>query len=286
MNREPGPSTVVLEPEERIRIGFFACWKLMVLSLARSRPLVWQLFKRDVTVSYKQSALGLLWVVITPVVGILSWVFMNYAGVVNPGEVGVPYPLFVLFGTTIWGLFMAFYATAAGSLSSDSSLLLQVRFPHEALVVRQMAQTAVTMVANMLLLLVVLLLFQIPPSWMAVLFPFMMLPIFFLGAGIGMLVSVLTVVVRDVSKVVAAVLGLTMFITPVIYSPKFESQALQGVIWLNPLTYLVGGAREVVLNGRIDHSLGYAWSVLFALLVFLLSWRLFFLSSQRVAEKA
>ena len=124
------------------------------------------------------------------------------------------------------------------------------------------------------------------PDWKAVFFPLTVFPLFFLGAGIGMLVAVLAVVVRDVSKMVATGLGLLMFVTPVIYAPDFQNETLQAVIWWNPLTYLVGGARDIVLYGRIDHPGGYAWATLFSTLVFFLFWRLFFLSEQKVAEKA
>jgi homopolymeric O-antigen transport system permease protein len=277
---------VVYEPEQRVRMGFFACWSLMVRNLIGSRELIWQLFKRDFFSSYKQYVLGLGWIFIAPIVGILSWVFMNYAGVLNPGDVEVPYPVYVLFGTTIWGLFMGFYGAAAASLISDSSLLLQVNFPREALVAQQMAQTVIGMIANMVLLFLVLALFGFWPDWKAVFFPMTVMPLFFLGSGVGMLVAVLAVVVRDVSKLVAAGLGLLMFVTPVIYAPGFKNEVLQAIIWWNPLTYLVGGARDIVLHGRIDHPSGYAWAALFSMLVFLLSWRLFFLSEQKVAEKA
>ena len=277
---------VVYEPEQRVRMGFFACWSLMFRNLVRSRELVWQLFRRDFFATYKQSVLGVSWIVISPIVGILSWVFMNYAGLLNPGDLAVPYPVYVLFGTAVWGLFMDFYGAAASSLSSDDALLLQANFNHEALVAKQMARTVVSMIANMMLLALVLALFGVRPDWKAVFFPLTVFPLFFLGAGIGMLVAVLAVVVRDVSKMVATSLGLLMFVTPVIYALGFQNEILQAVIWWNPLTYLVGGARDIVLYGRIDHPGGYAWATLFSTLVFFLFWRLFFLSEQKVAEKA
>jgi lipopolysaccharide transport system permease protein len=277
---------VVYEPEQRIRTGFMTCWKLMFMSLVGSRTLIWLLFKRNITASYKQSALGVVWVILAPVIGIVSWVFMNYAGVVDPGDVGVSYPVFLLFGTAIWGLFMGFYSAAATSFTSDGTLMLQAKFPHEVLVAQQMAQMVVSMIATVFVLFVVLVIFGIFPGWRSMLFPIMVIPLFFLGTGIGMVVAVFAAVVKDVSRVVTALLGLLMFITPVIYSHELENELLQAVIWWNPLTYLIIGVRETALGGRFDHPTGYLLATLFSIMVFLLSWRLFFLSEQKVTERA
>ena len=275
----------VYEPDQRVRMGFLSCWGMMVRNVVRSRELIWQLFKRDFLAGSKQSMLGLLWVLISPLVGIVSWVLMNYAGVLHPGDTEVSYPIYVLFGTTIWGMFMGSYSAAAASLTSGGSLILQAKFSHEALVAQQMAQTAIVVAANLILLTLVSLVFGVLPHWAAICFPLSLIPLFMLGTGIGMFVSVLAVVVHDVTKIVGAVLGFLMFLTPVIYAPGIQNEWLQRLIWWNPLTYLVGGARDLVLHGRIDHLSGYTGTVFLAVAIFLFSWRLFFLSEQKVAEK-
>ena len=275
----------VYEPDQRVRMGPMSCWGAMIGNVVRSRELIWQLFKRDFLAGSKQSMLGLLWVLISPLVGIVSCVLMSYAGVLHPGDTEVPYPLYVLFGTTIWGMFMGSYSAAAASLTSGGSLILQAKFSHEALVAQQMAQTAIAVVANLVLLALVSVVFGALPQWAAICFPFSLIPLFMLGTGIGMFVSVLAVVVRDVTKIVGTVLGFLMFLTPVIYAPGIQNEWLQRLIWLNPLTYLVGGARDLALHGRIDHLPGYTGSVFLTVVIFLLSWRLFFLSEQKVAEK-
>ena len=275
----------VYEPDQRVRMGVLSCWRTMIGNVVRSRELIWQLFKRDFLAGSKQSMLGLLWVLFSPLVGIVSWVLMNYAGVLQPGDTEVPYPLYVLFGSTMWGMFMGSYSAAAASLTSGGSLMLQVKFSHEALVAQQMAQTAIAVVANLVLLALVSAVFGALPQWAAIFFPLSLVPLIMLGTGVGMFVSVLAVVVRDVTKIVGTVLGFLMFLTPVIYAPGVQNEWLQRLIWWNPLTYLVSGARDLALHGRIDHLSGYAGSVVLSMAIFLLSWRLFFLSEQKVAEK-
>lgn len=276
---------VVFEPDQRIRLGLVQGWRVMVENVVSSRELIWQLFKRDFLAGSKQSALGLLWILIAPLVGIVSWVVMNAAGVLHPGEVGVPYPIYVLCGTTLWGMFMGFYSSSAASLTSAGGLIAQAKFSHEALVAQQLAQAVIAAIANLALLAVVWAVGGLSVHWSVLWFPMSLLPLVFLGTGIGLIVSVFAVVVHDITKAVTTLLGLLMFVTPVIYAANVPHDWLQRVIWWNPLTYLVGGARDLLLEGRIDHLSSYACAVAFALGVFLMAWRLFFLSEQKVAER-
>src|SRR5574342_445426 len=145
----------VYEPNQRARMGFARSWVYMLRSVSSSRELVWQLFKRDFVSNYKQSLLGVAWLFISPVVAIVSWVFLNAAGVLKPGETGVPYPVYVLLGSTIWGLFMSFFTSSSRSLTDSGSLILQINFPHEVLVVKQVAQTVAAFLVNLVLILIV-----------------------------------------------------------------------------------------------------------------------------------
>jgi len=275
----------VYEPEQRTRMGFVQSWLGMARNLVRSRDLIYQLFKRDLLSTYKQSFFGIFWIVIAPLIGIVSWLFMNYAGILNPGDVGVPYPVYLLLGTTLWGAFMSFYSASASGLSSGGSLILQVNFSHEALIAQQIAQTAVNLLVNITTFILILALFRVRPQWTSLFFPLTIVPIFCLAVGIGMVVAVFSVVVHDVTKVVTSFLGLLLFLTPIIYGPRIPNPLIQEIIWWNPLTHLVGAARDVVLYGRIEHPGGYVLAVLLSVFVFLLSWRLFFVSERRVAEK-
>lgn len=276
---------VVYEPDQRARLGFMLGWKAMIENVVNSRELIWQLFRRDLLAGSKQSMLGLLWILIAPLIGIVSWVLMHEAGVLQPGVLDVPYPLYVLFGTAIWGLFMAFYSAAASSLTSAGGLLIQAKFSHEALVAQQMAHTVIVVVVNLLLLIGVWGIFEATFHWSVLLFPFSLIPLFLLGAGIGMVVSVFALLIRDMTKTITTLLGLAMFMTPVVYAADVQSLWLRRLIAWNPLTYLIGGARDLVLEGRIGQPSAYAASVLLAAGVFLAAWRLFFMSEQKVAEK-
>jgi lipopolysaccharide transport system permease protein len=139
--------------------------------------------------------------------------------------------------------------------------------------------------ANIGVVFIVLIMFGITPHWRSIFFPLTVIPLVLLGVGVGMFVSVVAVVAHDVSKMVSSALGLLMFLTPVLYAPTLQNKTLEALIWWNPLTYLVEAARETILYGRISHIKGYVAATAISVAIFLFSWRLFFLSARKVAEK-
>ena len=70
---------------ERFEYGFFETWGIMLRNIVESKELIWQLFRRNFLASYKKSFLGLAWIFILPIVGILSWVFLQKSGMLKPG---------------------------------------------------------------------------------------------------------------------------------------------------------------------------------------------------------
>jgi lipopolysaccharide transport system permease protein len=235
--------------------------------------------------AYKKSFLGVSWILIAPIMGIVSWVFMNATGILTPGDVGIPYPAYVLISSSIWGLFMGFYGAAAGTLGAGGGFIMQVNYPHEALLIKQVAQHLANYTIGFAINLIVLLLFGVTPSWGILLFPIMMIPMFFLGSAMGLVLSVISVVASDISSMFNTALGLVFYITPVIYSPDVSSQFLQTMVKLNPLSYLITGARDMLLYGKLDNVEIYLFVTFISFLLFLFALRLFYVAEQRVVEK-
>ena len=160
---EPHKITVY-EPNNRRKIGFFKTWVIMLKNIVTSKELIVQLFKRDFLGVYKKSFIGIGWIFISPLVGIISWVFMNAVGVLKPGNVGIPYPAYVLLSSSIWGLFMGFYSSAAGTLGAGAGFIMQVKYPHEALLIKQTAQQLANFLLGFLLTIIFLLFFKVFPA--------------------------------------------------------------------------------------------------------------------------
>ena len=257
----------------------------MVSNIISSRQLIYQLFKRDFFASYKKSFLGISWLILGPLLAVISWVFMNVTGILNPGDVGIPYPAYVLLSMSIWGLFVGFFTAAQGTLGSGAAFIMQVKYPHEALLVKQIAQQLANFAITFLLNLALLVAFGVIPSWKIVFFPILVLPLFFLAAGIGLVVSVIGVLAVDMQTGISPILNLLIYLTPVIYAPTFKNPILQTIIKWNPLTYLIGIPRDIIIYGRVDRFDKFLIAALLSFFVFLFSWRLFFISEDKVVEK-
>jgi len=275
----------VHEPLGRRRINFLRSSLILFENVVKSRQLIFQLFRRDFFNSYRKSFLGAGWLIISPIIAIASWVLMNATGILSPGDVGVPYPVYVLLGSTIWGLFINFYNAGKMTLDSGAGFILQVKYPHEALLFKQGLQELSNFAISLLLNVVVFVCFGVTPSWKLILLPIALLPLFLLGAGLGLLLAVIKVVVSDLERAFTVLLGFCIYITPVIYSPRTKNLILQKIIAINPLTYLIGTARDLMIPRSSLHYPEFAIASGLSLAVFLIGWRLFYLSEEMIIEK-
>ena len=275
---------VVYEPDRSINIGFFAQWHEMAVDLVRSRELIWRLFLRDFQAKYKQSLLGIAWVVINPIVTIGVFVYLNNAGVLRIGSTGVPYVAFALIGLTIWNLFASGIAAAAISIVGAGSLVTKINFPKVSLVLASYGQSLVEFMIRLVLVAIALIVFKVVPSWTVIFLPFAIIPITLLTVGFGFMLSLMAGVFRDVVNVVTLVTTFLMFLIPILYPAPKTGIAAKLYVW-NPLAQLVVGPRDLIIHGGFSNPAGFLWSSVFALAIFLIFWRFFYLAETKIAER-
>ena len=269
----------------RHELGWLESWRVMATNVWSARELIWQLFKRDFFAGYKKSFVGTAWIVIMPIAGILQWVFMQHSGLLRSGDVGTPYPVYVLVGTTMWGLFMGSLYAASGTLDAGRELVMQVNYPHEALLFKQLAQQIANSTIAFGIGIVALLCFGIVPAGTTLLVPLAVLPMLCLASAVGLILAMISVVAFDLTRIVNLGLGLAMYLTPIVYTAEGASPLVQAVARWNPLTYLVCSCRDLVLFGRLYDPTGYALCSAVSVLLLLLAWRLFFVSEHQMVER-
>ncbi len=275
----------VYRPNQRHDYGFLMVLVTMTRNIIKSKDLIWVMFKRDFFAAYKKSFIGISWIFIGPIIGIISWVFMQFTGVLKPGEVGIPYPAYILIGSSMWGLFMGVYRSAAETLTAGAGLQFQVNYPHETLLFKNLAAQIANFTISLAVNLVVLLAFGVVPAWTTILLPAVVIPMFLLAAAIGLVASMVTVVAFDINNILNLGMGMLLYLTPIIYSAGVDNAFLQASIKWNPLTYLVCSARDIIIYGRLYDPQGYMISSGIALVLFLFSWRLFFVSENKIIER-
>lgn len=217
--------------------------------LRKSAFLVWQLVRVNVTSMYKRSFIGLSWMVITPLLAVVAWVLLQGAGIMNPGDTAIPYPAYVLLSTSIWSFFVGAYQVTSNVLVQSGRLMITIRFPHVVLVAERVLVHLISFVIPFVINLLVLLLYGIPFTFWSLLFPLTLIPLLFVGVGLGLLVALMRVVAVDMAMLIDKMVGFLMFLTPIIYAPKVSLPILAKVVSYNPLTYLIGFSRDLLTAG-------------------------------------
>lgn len=277
-------TTTIYEPDKLIKIGFFASWKEMLTSLARSRELIWRLFLRDFKARYRQSLLGVLWAIINPIITIGIFVFLNRSGILHIGETPVPYPLFALIGISVYGIFSTGLSTCSNSIIGAGSMVVKINFPKISLVIAAMGQAIVEFLVRLLFIILLLIIYGVVPSFISVFLLVAILPIILLTLGIGFFLSLFAGVFRDVIHLVSFLTTLLLFLVPALY-PAPQTGMLAVINRWNPLSHLIIGCRDILISGVLLNSSGFLWSTVFSMFIFLISWRIFFISEPKIAER-
>ena len=243
-------------------------WRLLNLrELWRFRELLYFLTWRDVKVRYKQTALGVAWVVLQPLATMV--VFSLFLGRVGGIADRVEnYPLFVLAGLLPWTFFSNAITSAGSSVVGNQNLVTKVYFPRLIIPLSAAGAGLVDFAVAFGLLAVVMSFYAATPGWSVLLLPAVVLLLAVAALGVGILLAALTVAYRDFRYVVPFAVQLWMFATPSIYLPVQDivGPVGQAVLPLNPAYGLVLNFRNCALGGAVDgYSLALSGAVAVAL---------------------
>lgn len=277
--------SVVYTPNARRKDSIFRTWSIIFKNVIAYKELIFQLFKRDFLMMYKKSFFGLGWHIAAPLIAIISWLFLNATGVLDPGKLGVPYPVYVLVGVTLWRFFMNLFLATVGTLKIGSSIITQVNFPHEILLFKQALEQLAIFSISLAITIIAIIILGVVPKWQTIFLPIMLIPLFCFSSAFGLIFSVVAGSTDDVKKIFELTLSVLMFVTPIVYSlDKIQGTLKQIVIW-NPLTYLVGEIRNVILFGYVAFPQAYIYTAIVSIILFLVALRFFYVSEEKVIEK-
>lgn len=212
---------------------------------------------RDITLRYRQTALGVIWVVLVPLLGagVLSFVFGNVADLEAP--YGLPYFVFALAGMVTWTAFAQTTIRSSGALVGNAQLVGKVFFPRILLPFSTVLSTLVDVAVSLVLLIVLLLAYGIRPGQGVITFPVWLFAVVALGLGIGLATGALMVRYRDVQYILPVGIQFLLFASPVAYTVADVPESAQWIYNLNPLTGLLEGMRWSLI-GTPKPSLGLA----------------------------
>ena len=211
------------------------------------RELIFFMTWRDLKVRYKQTLLGASWAILQPFLTmvVFSIFFGNLAKV--PSD-GVPYPIFSYTALIPWTLFSKALQDASKSLVANSHMITKVYFPRMILPLSSVMAGVVDFLIAFVVLLGMMVFFNIFPTINILALPLFLLLALVTAVGVGLWLSALNVLFRDINYVLPFLTQFWMFLTPVAYPSSMVPSEWQVIYALNPMTGVVEGFRWALLG--------------------------------------
>ncbi len=265
------PSTAGLPNEPLITIERSTSWKPADLSeLWAYRELLYFMIWRDVKVRYKQTVLGILWVIIQPLLMILIFtlLFGRLAGLEHLTG-GIPYPLFACAGLLPWTFFASAITNSSNSLVGNAQLITKIYFPRLIIPAAAVVAGLVDLALAFLILATLMAYYGVGATGSLLLVPVPIMLLVLLAFSVGMFLAAMNVKYRDIRHAVPFMIQFWMFASPVIYPTTLLPERWRWVLALNPMTGIIEGFRAALFGSRMNWNLlGFSTAVTFLLLLY------------------
>lgn len=221
--------------------------------LWRYRELLWLLAARDIKVRYKQTAFGVAWALIQPLMTMVVFTIFFGRLAKMPSD-GLPYPLFSLVGLLPWQLFAYALSQSSNSLVNEQRVITKVYFPRLVIplasVISGLADFAVAFMLVMLAIAWYAFTGRVSPLGL----PVLLVPLFILESlvcalAVGLWLAALNVEYRDVRYALPFLTQLWLFATPIAYPASLVPPAYRALYGLNPMTGVIEGFRWAIAGG-------------------------------------
>jgi lipopolysaccharide transport system permease protein len=218
--------------------------------IAAYRELLYFLVWRDVKVRYKQTALGIAWAVLQPVLTVFVFtIFFNRVGHIRTGS--VPYALYALSGMVPWLFFANGVTIASTSVVTSVNLVTKVYFPRLVIPIASVLSNVPDVAIGFVLLLVVMAFYGTAPTVAILVVPLVLLLVFAVALAVSLWFAALSVEFRDVRYVVPLIVQLWMLASPLAYDISKLSATWRTILGLNPMTGALELFRWAVIGGAV-----------------------------------
>lgn len=249
----------------------------------RYRDMYWLFVMRSFRTAYKQTVLGPLWFLITPVLSVIVYVAV-FGGIANIPTDGVPPVLFYLLGISVWGYFASCLSSTSNSFVSNADIFGKVYFPRIIMPLVAVTVNLLSFAIQLLIFFAFYVYYKVYPiegmalqiHWHVVLFPFLMLLLALMAVGFGMMISSVTTKYRDVQIIFGKIINLWVYVTPVIYPLSMvENPKLHLAMSLNPVTPIMEAIKYSLLGVGQFSWLWLGYAVVMTVIVLILGLLLF-----------
>ena len=248
-----------------MRINPHAAQSISPLALCKSlwgnRQLILQLTKREVIGRYKGSMMGLTWSFFNPVFMLTVYTFVfsvvfKSRWVIDSDESKTQFSVILFVGMIVHGLFAEVLNRAPTLILSNVNYVKKVVFPLEILPVIAMGASLFHSVISLMVLLVAFVIFNGYLQITVFYIPFVLLPLIILTMGLAWVLASLGVFLRDVGQTIGIIITVLMFLSPIFFPVSAMPVEFRPWLMLNPLTFIIEQAREVLIWGRAPDWFG------------------------------
>ncbi len=247
------------------------------------REMIFSLVKRDLKGRYKGSALGFLWTFLNPLLQLAVYT-MVFSVIMRAGI--EDYYLFLFVALIPWIFFSTSLTGGASCILAQQDMVKKIYFPREVLPVSYVTSQFINMLLSFLVIFAVLFCARYTPEPLAVLcLPVVMLVEYGLALGFTMIMSAVTVYLRDLEYVLSIVSMAWQFLTPVMYSIEQVPDEVRWIFSINPMTYIIVAYRDILYYGKVPKLQTLLSAFLIGLVMLLIGWMVFQRLQRHFAEE-
>ena len=220
--------------------------------LYRYRDLIWLFFKRNYSTKYKQTILGPMWLILSPIITVTLYSLV-FGGLGKLSTDGIPHFVFYLCSNALWTFFATSLTQTSTTFTANAAIMGKVYFPRLVMPISSVLTGMLDMVIQLGILVVVMLGYAVSGYRFALgptllLAPLLILQTGMLGLGFGIIIASLTTKYRDLAVLVSFGVSLWMYATPVVYTAGLIPQKYIGLYMLNPMSPVMECWRHAVIG--------------------------------------
>lgn len=273
----------IYEPSNRNK-AFFSIIRDMFADLFASKNLAYRLFIRDRKAEYRQSIFGILWAFFTPLATTVTWIFLSSSGAIKIEGTHIPYPAFVFLGTMLWSIFVESLTTPLIQTQSTKDILSKVNFPKESILLSGFLKILFNTAIKIILIIIILLFYGITINSEIIFFPFVLFLMIFFGYSIGLIITPIGMLYKDIGRAIPLLASFAMYFSPVVYKGG-TAGTIAKIIGLNPVTPLINSSRNLLTGGAWDNPI-YLFIILgVSILLFFIGWLFYRIAVPIIIER-
>ena len=220
--------------------------------LYRYRDLIWLFFKRNYSTKYKQTILGPLWLILSPIITVTLYSLV-FGGLGKLSTDGIPHFVFYLCSNALWTFFATSLTQTSTTFTTNAAIMGKVYFPRLVMPISSVLTGMLDMVIQLGILVVVMLGYAVTGYRFAIgptllLAPLLILQTGMLGLGFGIIIASLTTKYRDLAVLVGFGVSLWMYATPVVYTAGLIPEKYLGLYMINPMSPVMECWRHAVIG--------------------------------------